>query len=89
MRLTFRENPVPKALRGMLKDPEFAFLVRARSPRRVRDTSERRPRDLRERSARMELRVRRRRQARWRTHVWDEAHAMELFVTILRARGNP
>ena len=100
VRLTFRENPVPKALRGMLKDPEFAFLVRARSPRRVRDTSERRPRDLRERSetrprrlrersARMELRVRRRRQARWRTHVWDEAHAMELFVTILRARGNP
>ena len=100
VRLTFRENPVPKALRGMLKDPEFAFLVRARSPRRVRDTSERRPRHLRERSetrprhlrersARMELRVRRRRQARWRTHVWDEAHAMELFVTTLRARRNP
>jgi len=48
VRLTFRENPVPKALRGMLKDPEFAFLVRAR----------------------------------WRTHVWDEAHAMEV-ETIL------
>jgi hypothetical protein len=29
VRLTFRENPVPKALRGMLKDPDFAFLVRS------------------------------------------------------------
>ena len=88
VRLTFRENPVPKMLRGMFKDPEFAFLVRVRSLRCVRETSERRPRDLRERSTRMELRMRRRRQARWRTHVWDEAHAME-FVTILRARMNP
>lgn len=29
VRLTFRENPVPKALRGLLKDPDFAFLVKS------------------------------------------------------------
>ena len=31
VRLTFKENPVPKALRGMLKDPEFAFHVDVRT----------------------------------------------------------
>jgi hypothetical protein len=29
VRLTFRDNPVPKALRGLLKDPDFAFLVKS------------------------------------------------------------
>ena len=29
VKLTFKSNPVPKSLRGMLKDPDFAFTVSA------------------------------------------------------------
>jgi len=37
VKLTFKKNPVPKSLRGLLNDPEFAFEVSARWHRTLFD----------------------------------------------------